>query len=170
MDCRPGCGRQLFGQKSEKRLELDDGAQLHLLAGLGVERPPPRDDGPTETDERRAKVRDAKVAESRLRFGADVPAQTIEVTDPAIEAIPEAEREVIGEKVSYRLAQQPGSYNGMTSCNNPNPSAVYRTLCGAINWCGHMSSRSAMSSSTQDGFRRGTWRVWRSTTKTRMDS
>ena len=88
MDCRPGCGRQLFGQKSEKRLELDDGAQLHLLAGLGVERPPPRDDGPTETDERRAKVRDAKVAESRLRFGADVPAQTIEVTDPVIEAIP----------------------------------------------------------------------------------
>ena len=33
-----------------------------------------------------------------------------EVTDPAIEAIPPAEREVIGEKVSYRLAQQPGSF------------------------------------------------------------
>ena len=32
------------------------------------------------------------------------------VTDPAIEAIAPAEREVIGEKVSYRLAQQPGSY------------------------------------------------------------
>ena len=109
MDCRPGCGRQLFGQKSEKRLELDDEAQLHLLAELGVERPPPRDDGPTETYERRAKVRDAAVAESGLHFGADVPVHTIEVTDPAIEAIPQAEREVIGEKVSYRLAQQPGS-------------------------------------------------------------
>ncbi len=80
--------RQLFGQKSEKRLEFDDEAQLHLLAGLGVEQPPPRDDGPTETDERRAKVRDAAVAESGLRFGAEVPAQTIEMTDPAIEAIP----------------------------------------------------------------------------------
>ena len=42
--------------------------------------------------------------------GPEVPVQTIEVTDPAIEAIPETEREVIGEKVSYRLAQQPGSY------------------------------------------------------------
>ena len=59
--------------------------------------------------ERRAKVRDAAVAESGLRFGPEVPVQTIEVTDPTIEAIPQAEREVIGEKVSYRLAQQPGS-------------------------------------------------------------
>ena len=45
-----------------------------------------------------------------MRFGPEVPVQTIEVRDPAIEAIPEPEREVIGEKVSYRLAQQPGSY------------------------------------------------------------
>ena len=104
--------RQLFGSKSEKRLDLDDEAQLNLLAGLGVEKPPSRDDVPTETVsyERRAKVRDAAVAQSGLRFGPEVPVQTIEVTDPAIEAIPEAEREVIGEKVSYRLAQQPGSY------------------------------------------------------------
>ena len=103
--------RQLFGQKSEKRLDLDDEAQLNLLAGLGVEKPPSRD-VPTETVtyERRAKVRDAAVAESGLRFGPEVPVQTIEVTDPAIEAIPEPEREVIGEKVSYRLAQHPGSY------------------------------------------------------------
>ena len=104
--------RQLFGSKSEKRLDLDDEAQLNLLAGLGVEKPPSRDDVPTQTVtyERRAKVRDAAVAESGLRFGPEVPVQTIEVTDPAIEAIPQAEREVIGEKVSYRLAQQPGSY------------------------------------------------------------
>ena len=54
-------------------------------------------------------MRDAAVTESG-RFGPEVPVQTIEVTDPAIETIPQAEREVIGEKVSYRLAQQPGSY------------------------------------------------------------
>ena len=104
--------RQLFGQKSEKRLDLDDDAQLNLLAGLGVEKPPSRDDVPTHTVsyERRAKVRDAAVADSGLRFGPEVPVQTIGVTDPAIEAVPEAEREIIGEKVSYRLAQQPGSY------------------------------------------------------------
>ena len=104
--------RQLFGQKSEKRLDLDDEAQLNLLAELGVEKPPSRDDVPNETVsyERRAKVRDAAVADSGLRFGPEVPVQTIEVADPTIEAIPQAEREVIGEKVSYRLAQQPGSY------------------------------------------------------------
>ena len=104
--------RQLFGQKSEKRLDLDPDEQLNLLAGLGVEAPPSRDDVPTHTVsyERRAKVRDAAVTDSGLRFGPDVPVQVIEVTDPAIEAIPQAEREVIGEKVSYRLAQQPGSY------------------------------------------------------------
>ena len=104
--------RQLFGQKSEKRLDIDPAEQLNLLAGLGVKAPPSLDDVPTQTVtyERRAKVRDAAVADSGLRFGPEVPVQTIEVTDPAIEAIPDDEREVIGEKVSYRLAQQPGSY------------------------------------------------------------
>ena len=51
-----------------------------------------------------------RLQQSGLRFGPEVPVRTIEVTDPTIEAIPQAEREVIGEKVSYRLAQQPGSY------------------------------------------------------------
>lgn len=50
-------------------------------------------------------VRDAAVAESVLRFGPEVLVQTIEVTDPAIEAIPATKREVIGEKVRYRLVQ-----------------------------------------------------------------
>ena len=104
--------RQLFGSKSEKRLDIDPEEQLNLLAGLGVQAPPSSDDVPTQsvTYERRAKVRDAAVAERGLRFGPDVPVHTIEVRDAAIEAIPHAEREVIGEKVSYRLAQQPGSY------------------------------------------------------------
>ena len=103
---------KLFGSKSEKRLDLDDEAQLNLLAGLGVEKPPSRDDVPTETVsyERRAKVRDAAIAQSGLRFGPEVPVQTIEMTDPALRRFRKAEREVIGEKVSYRLAQQPGSY------------------------------------------------------------
>ena len=104
--------RQLFGQKSEKRLDIDPAEQLNLLAGLGVKAPPSLDDVPTQTVtyERRAKVRDSAVAESGLRFGPEVPVQTIEVTDPAIEAIADDERKIIGEKVTYRLAQQPGSY------------------------------------------------------------
>ena len=104
--------RQLFGQKSEKRLDIDPAEQLNLLAGLGVVAPPSLEEVPKHivTYERRAKVRDAAVTDSGLRFGPDVPVETIEVKDPSIEAIPLSEREVIGEKVSYRLAQQPGSY------------------------------------------------------------
>ena len=60
--------RPLFGSKSEKRLDMDDEAQLNLLAGLGVKEPPSRDDVPTQTVsyERRAKVRDAAVAAERV--------------------------------------------------------------------------------------------------------
>ena len=103
---------KLFGQKLEKRLDIDPTEQMNLLAGLGVEAAPSRDDVPTHTVtyERRGKVRDAAHAESGLRFGPDVPVRTIVVADPVVEAIAEGEREVIGEKVSYRLAQQPSSY------------------------------------------------------------
>ena len=60
--------RQLFGSKSEKRLDRDDEAQRTLLAGLGVKEPPSRDDVPKQTVsyERRAKVRDAAVAAERV--------------------------------------------------------------------------------------------------------
>ena len=104
--------RQLFGEKSEKRLELDPVEQGNLLGALGVEAPPALDEPATHTVtyERRNKVRDGAVNDSGLRFDANVPVKTIEVRDPAIEAIPENLREVIGEKVSYRLAQQPGSH------------------------------------------------------------
>ena len=74
--------------------------------------PPGLDEPSTQTVtyERRSKVRDGAVNDSGLRFDASVPVKTIAVKDPAIEAIPENLREVIGEKVSYRLAQQPGSH------------------------------------------------------------
>ena len=104
--------RQLFGRKSEKRLEFDAREQGNLLFGLGVEAPPEQDPVPTEkiTYQRRKKQRAASVNDSGLRFDASVPVTTIHVTDPQIAAIPEADRQVIAEKVSYRLAQEPGSY------------------------------------------------------------
>ena len=104
--------RQLFGRKSEKRLAFDAREQGNLLFGLGVEAPPEQDPVPTEkiTYQRRKKQRAASVNDSGLRFDASVPVTTIHVTDPQIAAIPEADRQVIAEKVSYRLAQEPGSY------------------------------------------------------------
>ena len=34
--------RQLFGEKSEKRLDIDPAVQGNLLSALGVEAPPPK--------------------------------------------------------------------------------------------------------------------------------
>ena len=100
--------RQLFGEKSEKRLDVDPGVQGNLLSGLGVMPPPPKEQ-PTETItyQRRKKARDGAVNDSGLRFSDDVPREVIAVRDPEIEAIPEDRRELIGEKVSYPLAQRP---------------------------------------------------------------
>ena len=103
--------RQLFGSKSEKRLDIDPAIQGNLLGALGVANPPPIET-PTETVSypRRKKQRDGAVNDTGLRFGEDVPREIIAVTDPEIEAIPAERRERIGEKVTYRLAQRPGSY------------------------------------------------------------
>jgi transposase len=103
--------RQLFGSKSEKRLDIDPSIQGSLLAGLGVTPPPPKDEPKeTITYQRRKKTRDGAATEKGLRFSDDVPREIIAVRDPEIEAIPEECRELIGTKVSYRLAQRPGSY------------------------------------------------------------
>jgi transposase len=102
--------RQLFGRKSEKRLEVDPAVQGNLLSALGVQAPPPPQDTPAETiTYQRKKARDGAVNDTGLRFGDDVPREVPEVKDPEIEAIDEALRVRIGEKVTYRLAQRRGS-------------------------------------------------------------
>jgi len=104
--------RQLFGRKSEKRLDVDPAVQGNLFSALGVQAPPPPADTPSETItyQRRKKARDGALNDTGLRFSDDVPREIIEVKDPEIEAIDEALRVRIGEKVTYRLAQRPGSY------------------------------------------------------------
>ena len=104
--------RQLFGSKSEKRLDIDLSIQGNLFAALNVATPPPPQDLPTQTItyQRRNKPRDGAVNDTGLRFGEDVPREIIAVRDPEIEAIPEHQRKLIGEKITYRLAQRPGSY------------------------------------------------------------
>lgn len=101
--------RQLFGAKSEKRLIVDP-AQTGLLFGEL-----PRPEGPEPVEQisytrRKAKDRLDAVTDTGVRFGPDVPVETIEVADPEIEAIPPEHREVIDEKVAFRIAQRPASY------------------------------------------------------------
>lgn len=103
--------RQLFGAKSEKQRLIDPAVQGNLLSALGVAALPPLESVPTETvSYTRRKRRDHTVTDSGLRFDETVPVNTIIIGDPAIEALPESARERIGEKVTYRLAQRPASY------------------------------------------------------------
>ena len=58
----------------------------------------------------RKKLRDNSLTDTGLRFDETVPVHEITIGDPAIERLPESAREVIGEKVTYRLAQRPAGY------------------------------------------------------------
>lgn len=108
--------RQLFGQKSERRLLPPDPQQLPL-AGLLPSHPEPPDLPPPLTEtvkayQRRLRWNDAAVTadEHALRFDASVPMEVIRVPNPEAGRLTENAYEVIGEKVTYRLAQRPGAY------------------------------------------------------------
>jgi transposase len=102
--------RQLFGRKSERHLPVDP-SQGNLLADLAPE--PPEGAVPTETvtyTRRTAKNRGNAVHDSGLRFDATVPVQVIEQPAPELQGREAEAFEVIGEKITHRLAQRPGSY------------------------------------------------------------
>jgi transposase len=106
--------RQLFGQKSERRPREVHPGQLSLADLLDIDPPAtvPVDDTVTITYERgRAKKeRGDAVNEAGLRFDDSVPVETIELKAQEL-AGPDADQyEVIDHKITYRLAQRPGSY------------------------------------------------------------
>ncbi len=103
--------RQLFGEKSERRLDIDPALQRSLFERFDVAVPPEKSaETETITYQRRKKQRDHAVNDSGLRFDDSVPREVIVVTDPVIDSLAESERDKIGEKVTYRLAQRPGSH------------------------------------------------------------
>jgi transposase len=103
--------RQLFGEKSERRLVAPPPAQLSLGAGLGAE---PAAAAPTRAvaAHQRHVAANATLAQDEGLFfdPARVPVEVIAVPNPAIAGLPADAYEVIGEKVTHRLAQRPGSY------------------------------------------------------------
>jgi len=102
--------RQVFGRKSEKRL-IDEGKQTGLLFNaLPASDTPPATEHISYTRQKGAKDRGESVTNAGLRFTEEVPVEVIEVRDPEIDAIPEQYRTVVGEKITHRLAQRPGSY------------------------------------------------------------
>jgi transposase len=103
--------RQLFGAKSEKRLDIDPALQADLLATLGEEPPvPARPETENITYERRKARANNTVTDTGLRFDDSVPVETIVLSSPELADVPTDEQVLITEKITYRLAQRPGSY------------------------------------------------------------
>ncbi len=106
--------RQMFSTKSERLRVLENMQQLALGEVLA---PPPQTVPAKErlvaAHTRRESQRDAAVGEAdSVPFfdEARVPVETIEVPDPQVEGLSSDQYKVISQKVSYRLAQRPGSY------------------------------------------------------------
>jgi transposase len=107
--------RQIFGQKSERRLPETDAVQGTLgesFAGL-PDVVPPSQKTRVASHERAAKPNQPteRADESSLFFDdKKVPVEIINVPNPEARGLSADEYEVIGEKISHRLAQRPGSY------------------------------------------------------------
>ena len=99
--------RQLFGSKSEKRVEIPP-EQMTFRDRLGLEDPKRPEEPEFELAERRKRGKksfEGAADESGPGFGPDVPVETVAIDNPEAAGIPESERELVGEKVVHRLAQ-----------------------------------------------------------------
>jgi len=104
--------KQLFGQKSEKRVEPNP---YQMVFGEAFEPPAPKPDAPKQkiSYERGVgkKVRpDDCVTGEGLRFGPDVPVETIRLSVPELDGLDDSDWELIDTKVWHKLAQRPASY------------------------------------------------------------
>ena len=106
--------RQIFGQKSERRLPEPEGEQGILGEAFSAI---PAQSEPNKKTAVAGHFRESKqkpldgADESALFFDAQkVPVQVVAIANPEIDGLDPADYEVIGEKVSHRLAQRPGSY------------------------------------------------------------
>jgi transposase len=108
--------RQIFGQKSERYAPLPDAQQMHLGELMPVQpaTPPAEQDVPAHT--RRKARSDFTDDAAGVPFfdAARVPVVSIDVPNPEVQGLSAEEvalqYEVVGEKVSHRLAQRPGAY------------------------------------------------------------
>ena len=107
--------RQLFGQKSEKRDFSDHPYQMTIAALFDDpdKSKAPQEEKQTVTYERgkaKKKPLEGSPDGAQLRFDETVPVEEIHVKTPELEGDDADDYEVIGEKVAYRLAQNPASF------------------------------------------------------------
>jgi len=109
--------RQIFGQKSERRMPEPEGVQGTLGEAFDVV---PDDVAPAKKTKVAEHERAPKDKNKNLIDGnndaalffdeSKVPVEVIAVANDEAAGLDPADFEVIGEKVSYRLTQRPGSY------------------------------------------------------------
>jgi Transposase and inactivated derivatives len=107
--------RQLFGRKSERFVPASDPQQMHLGQLLGdVPATPAAEEPASEVGSHKRRKPRSDFADDGTRGSffdeSRVPVHTIELANPEAQALAPWQYEVIGEKLSYRLAQRPGAY------------------------------------------------------------
>src|ERR1700678_2396091 len=104
--------RQIFGQKSERFAPEPDPAQMHLVEAFPVPALTVEQRKSIAAHTRRVTQRDGADPSEALPFfdESKVPIQTIVLVHADAKDLKLDQCEVIGEKVTYRLAQRPGSY------------------------------------------------------------
>jgi len=106
--------RQLFGQKSERRIiDFSDG-QMSLGEAINPEQtatPPSPVARPVAAHTRRPATKKPDTGDDSVPFFDEtrVPIEVIELTAPEAAGLAPEDYEVIGHKESFRLAQRPGS-------------------------------------------------------------
>lgn len=104
--------RQLFGIKSERFIPETNPHQLHLGEALPVPEAIPEERQSVPAHTRRVPKSDLAQDEQSLPFfdESKVPVETITLPHPEAAALSADAYEVIGQKVTHRLAQRPGAY------------------------------------------------------------
>lgn len=102
--------KQLFGQKSERRVIEEAKEQLHLGEQFQEETAEPETQIVKEHERKKRKTRSEDGDDQKLFFDESVPVEEIKVPNPEVEGLDEDEYEVIDQRESYRLAQLPGTY------------------------------------------------------------
>jgi len=107
--------RQIFGQKSERRIV--DGADVQMSLGEAIDReqtvsPPAPAERPVVAHTRRSVAKKSDTGDDSVPFFDEtrVPVEVIELASPETAGLAPEAFDVIGHKDSYRLAQRPGSY------------------------------------------------------------
>lgn len=104
--------RQVFGKKSERFVPQADPTQLHLGEALPIPAESPEKVKTIPAHTRRVAQKDGAESADELPFfdESSVPVESIVLVHETAKELKSGEYELIGEKISYRLAQRPGSY------------------------------------------------------------